>query len=517
MIRNIKKFFKITTTLVMGSLMLWNCESDSDQLGSQFFQNGAEGTEQSFPLIAYNVLNGDSIRVDNLRLQQATLGAFNEPQFGLQKSAYVSQMRLSVFSPEIGANPILDSAVLVLKPYFAPDSVKVTTTEDFIYPVGAVPAKKVVSTYPVLKYGKTKIGGKTTFNIKINEVTEFLGGNSTDLRSNKDVTTGILLGSKVFNGDINSIKITKDSDNSTVYERLPSLRIPLDSTYFQTKIIAKGGSPELADVASFIRYIKGLKISVAENDGYIFNFDPNSVLINLYYKKDKVEGTTTTREDTTLVLDLGNSNTHFNKITYDRTGTPSATLATDDINGVPKVYAQGMGGPGLGLKIPAATIATVKDLFKNQKIGIVSAKLRIYTDVATWNNNYEKPPNFVVKEKDLNTFLLDMKELASTGIYKLIKAYDLKKNPAYYDVGITQIFKNIVEKEATARDFIINVGDYTVDTASLQLNGDLDVFGTVNTQQLYNTRSYTPNRAVFVGTDPTNEKSAKLIIIYGNK
>lgn len=513
MINNIKKFFNITATLVMGSLILWNCESDSDQLGSQFFQNGAQGTEQAYPLIAYNVLNGDTIRVDNIRLQQGTLGAFSEPQFGLQKSAYVSQARLDVFAPDLGTNAVLDSAVLVLTPYFSPDSAAVTTTDDYIYPIGAVPAKKVVTTYPVNKYGKTKIGTKTIFNIKVNEVTEFLGGNSTEIRSNKNVTTGALIGSRVFNGDISSVKITKDADNSTVYERLPTIRIPLDSTFFQTKIIAKGNSPELADVASFIRYFKGIKLSVAENDGYIFNFDPNSVVINLYYKNGPVD----TREEQTLALNLGNTNTHFNQITYDRSGTPSATAGTDEINGVPKIYAQGMGGPGIGLKIPAATIATVKDMFLNDKIGIVSANLRIYTDEAIWNNNYQKPSYFTVKEKDLNTFLIDMKDLASTGIYKLVKTYDLKKNPAYYDIGITQTFKNIIEKEATARDFILNVGDYTVDATTLKLNGDLDVFGTVNTQQLYNTRSYTPNRAVFVGTDPTNPKSAKLIIIYGKK
>ncbi len=517
MIKNIKKFFNITATLVMGSLILWNCEPDADQLGSQFFQNGAQGTEQSFPLIAYNVLNGDSIRVDNVRLQQGTLGAFNEPQFGLQKSDYVSQMRLSVFAPEFGANPVLDSAVLVLTPYFSSDSAAVTTTDDYIYPDGAVPAKKVVTTYPVNKYGKTKIDTKTIFNIKVHEVTEFLGGNSTEIRSTKNVTTGALLGSKVFNGDISSIKITKDSDNSTVYERLPTLRIPLDSTYFQTKIIKKGGSPELGDVASFIRYIKGIKLSVAENDGYIFNFNPNSVVINLYYKKDKVEGTTTTREEGSLAIDLGNENTHFNQITYDRTGTPSATAGTDEINGVPKIFAQGMGGPGIGLKIPAATVATIKDMFKNEKIGIVSANLRIYTDEVSWNNNYQKPPFFTVKQKDLNTFLTDMTDLAYTGLYKLVKSYDLKKNPAYYDIGITQTFKNIIEKEATSRDFILNVGDYTIDQATSKLLGDLNVNGTVNTQQLYNTRSYTPNRAVFVGTDPTNPKSAKLMIIYGKK
>lgn len=465
MIKNIKKLFNITASLVIGSLILYSCEPDADMLGSQFFQNGAQGTESLYDVIAYNVNNNDTIRTDNQRLQSATLGAFNEPQFGLQKSSYVSQVRLPSYSPDFGTNPVLDSAVLVIKPLYAADSAKTTTAEDYVYPVGAVPAKKVVTTYPVSKYGKTKIDGKTIFNIKVNEVNDFLGVNSDKIYSDRNVSTGTLLGSKIFDGSISAIKITKDSDNSDLYVRDASLRIPLDSTFFQNKIITKGSSPELADAASFIRYIKGLKVSVAENDGYIFNFDPNSVLINLYYKKDKVESGTTTREDGVFTLDLGSSNTHFNLITYNRAGTPvmSAVAVQDTINGSAKVYAQGMGGPGIGLKIPETTIAAIKDMYNKDKIGIISAKIRLYTDVVSWSNNYQKPSYFVVKQKDLNTYLEDMSALAFTGLYNLVKTYDLDKNPAKYEIGITQTFKNVIEKEAKSRHFILNVGSYTFD------------------------------------------------------
>ena len=514
MIKDFKKLFKITASLVVGSLILWHCEPDSDQLGSQFFQNGAQGTEETFPLIAYNVINGDTIRTDRDRLQSATLGAFNEPQFGLQKSAYVTQVRLSSNAPNFGTNPILDSAVMIIKPAYQIDSATVTTDENYIYPVGAVPAKKVVTTYPILKYGKSKLNGKTIFNININEVTEFLSSGTNEIRSNKTVTTGALLGSKVFNGDINAIKITKDSDNSTLNEKEAGIRIALDSTFFQNKIISKTGTPELADAATFTRYIRGLRISVVENDGYIFNFDPNGIGLTLYYKKDKVEGTTTTRENATYALDLTRNNTKFNQITYDRAGTPSATPVTDTIMGASKLYAQGMGGPGMGLKIPQATIAAIKDLYNNDKIGIVSAKLRIFTDVATWNNNYTKPDYFTVKQKNLNTYLQDMTILAASGVYNLVKPYDLKKNPAYYDIGITYTFKQIIEKEQINRDFILNVGNYTYG-ATNTLDG-LD-FGTEKTQQNFNTRSFTPYRAVFVGTDPGNPNSAKLLVTYGKK
>ncbi|MGZ5188262.1 MAG: DUF4270 family protein [Kaistella sp.] len=515
MIKNIKKLFNITASLVIGSLILWNCEPEADMLGSQFFQNGAQGTESLYDVIAYNVNNNDTIRTDNQRLQSATLGAFNEPQFGLQKSSYVSQVRLSNYSPEFGTNPVLDSAVLVIKPIYAADSVTTTTAEDYIYPVGAVPAKKVVTTYPVAKYGKTKINGKTIFNIRVNEVNDFLGSNTDQIYSDRSVSTGTLLGSKIFDGTINAIKITKDSDNSDLYVRDASLRIPLDSTFFQNKIITKGSAPELADAASFIRYFKGLKLSVVENDGYIFNFDPNSVVINLYYKKDKVESGTTTREAGTFSLDLGSANTHFNQIVYGRSGTPvSAAVAVQDtINGSPKVYAQGMGGPGIGLKIPEATIAGIRDMYNNEKIGIISAKFRLYTDVVSWSNNYQKPSYFVVKQKNLNTYLEDMSALAFTGLYNLVKTYDLDKNPAKYEIGITQTFKKVIETGAQSKHFILNVGNYTYDQNGSLMGSLYPELGAQN----FNTRSYTPQRAVFVGSDPGNDKSVKLVLTYGKK
>lgn len=514
MINNIQEFFKITATLVIGSILLWSCESDADQLGSQFFQNGAEGIEAFHDVIAYNSLNGDTIRTDADRLQNATLGAFDESQFGLQKSAYVTQARLSSYEPDFGANAALDSAVLVIKPLYPADSIVTTTNEDYIYPVGAVPAKLVKNSFPISKYGKTKINGKTILNIKVHEVDEFLGANTEKVMSNKNVATGIELGSKAFDGTINSVKITKDSDNSTLFENNVALRIKLDSTYFSNKIIKKAKTAaEFADAASFIRYFKGIKLSVVENDGYIFNFNPNDVVINLYYKNDKVDGSVTTREEKSFALNLGGGNVHFNQINFDRAGTPAATLVQDTLTGSPKVFAQGMGGPGIGLKVPDATIASIKDLYNSNKIGIISAKIRIYTDETSWSNKYAKPSYFVVKQKGLNTFLTDMTDLALTGVYKLVKPYDLDKNQAHYDIGVTQTIKNIIEKELNKpAHFIINVGNYTTDS-----EGALFGFRFPKNAQNYNSRSFTPNRAVFIGSEAGNAKRAQLILTYGKK
>ncbi|WHF53026.1 DUF4270 family protein [Chryseobacterium gotjawalense] len=529
MIRNIQELFKITATLVIGSLILVNCEPDADQLGSQFFQDGAKGKEVSYPIIAYNSNNHDSIRTDAARLQSATLGAFSESQFGMQKSAYVSQVRLSGANPDFGTNAKLDSAVLVIKPQYAADSVTTVTNDKYIYPEGAVPAKKVVSTYPVIKYGNTKIGGKTLLNFKVYEVTDFLGANTDVVYSNKVVNTGAQIGAKTFDGNVHSVKVTKTGDDTVLFERSAALRIPLDSAFFANKIINKASSPELSDAASFIRYFKGIKVSVDENNGYLFNFDPTTTELNLYYKNDKVANGVTTREQSVYMMNMGGSNAYFNQIAFNRTGTPSATgLATSNqITGDAKLFAQGMGGPGIGLRVPAADVANIRTLFNSNKIGIISAKIRIYTD-QSWTNAYKKPDNFVVRQRNLNpkpgekeyldNYLIDMSTLAGTGIYNLVKAYDLQKTPAHYDIGITQTFKDIIEKQEPNYDLIINVGSYTTDTAGSLLGAIYSSLGSQN----FNTRSYTPNRAVFEGTDtnlanPVSDKSARLILTYGQK
>ena len=71
-----------------------------------------------------------------INLSEATLGAFDEPNFGMQKSSYVTQVRLSSYDPDFGANAVVDSVVLQMKPLYqtATDSVVTKTYEDYIHP-----------------------------------------------------------------------------------------------------------------------------------------------------------------------------------------------------------------------------------------------------------------------------------------------------------------------------------------------------------------------------------------------
>jgi len=530
----IKTLMKLLPLLLMGVFVFNSCEGELDDLGSQLV-DGADGFDKAYSIVAYNITNNDVIQSDASKLDSVRIGNFTEPVFGEQRVSYLTQVRLNTYNPDFGKNPVIDSVVLTLKPRYATatDSITTTTNEDYVYPDGAVAAKKVVTTYPVSKYGRTKNGkDKLLVNIKVKEVTDFMGGASDSLSSNKVFATGSEIGSKSFDGTVNSVVITKDSDASELVNRAVSLRIPLDKPFFQDKIISKQGNQVLKDAASFIRYFKGISISVDESNGYLFSMAPNDAAITIYYKNDVTAADgTVTKTKAEVALSLGSSNTHFSHIVYNKSPdyTNAMNAATNvkqldkggspfQVNAAPKLYMQGMGGSSVGLRIPVNTILALKKLYKENKVGIVSAKIRLFNEDETWKNSYKKPSSLIVRQNNETGFLPDMTALANAG-YSLIKTSNLSTENASYDIGITESLKKIVEDDTydvnNGKDFIINIGSYLANSSTGLLLG-----------QTYNDRAYNPYRIVLKGTtDAANagqeisniSKAAQLRIIYTKK
>jgi hypothetical protein len=519
MIYTIKRTFAILFMAIFGSVLLYNCEPETDTLGEQLFLDGAaQGDEASYDVIAYNINNNDSIRSDAGKLGVGVLGAFSEGKFGMQKASYITQLRLSTYDPDFGTNATVDSVVLVMKPTYATDSLTTTTDENYVYAGvdGNVDAKKVVNTYPVSKFGKAKINGKTTFNIKVFEVTDFLKSTSDTVKSNQSFAYDPqVLGSKEFKGDVKTIAITKDSDGSSLFTTsTPDIRIKLDKDFFQTKIIAKKDKPELQDASNFTRYFKGLRIAVDETDGYLFQFPPNTMELIMYYKYDKTENGITTRPQTTYSFDLASSNAHIGQYEYNRAGSVlgNSTIG-NTTTGDSKLFLQGMGGPSIGVKIPQSTIDQLKQLYQNNKAAIISAKIRIYTD-ASWDNSYAKPITFTFLQKykeDNKTktnFTDDIFSLVGLPGYTIYKYYDLDKNPAYYDFIVTKSVKDLVETGAdnSTKYFRIDMGEFLKNSAATGLAGFQ-----------YTSRSYNVSRVLLVGNDSSNQNKIQLKVVHSKK
>jgi hypothetical protein len=525
MINKTKKVLAVLSMIIFGSALLYNCEPEIDNLGEQFFEGqGTTGTELSRDVIAYNVNNNDVIRADYYKLLggNAVIGAFNEPQFGMQKSSYFTQLRMESYDPDFGTNAVVDSVVLVLKPVYetSSDSITTTTNEDYVYPDGSVAAKMVIGKTPVKKYGKTKTGGSVTpLTIKVHEVTEFMGSYTDSIFSNKDFVAGVELGSKVFDGNAKSVTITKDSDGTEIIPASTNdIRISLDKTFFQSKIIAKQDQLELKDMSNFIRYFRGLKVSVQENDGYLFSLNPNDTgaRVIMYYKYDKVDNGTTTRPQTSFSFYLGSGNAHSSYIKYDRTAAQfNNYVLSNQTTGDLKLFAQGMGGPSIGIKFKQEVIDELRSLYKNNKAAIVSAKIRMYTDPQNWNNSLLKPSNLAIVERyknskgqEVSNFTNDVLGLSSVPGFTLVNSYGLDTNPGYYDITVTKTIKDIVEKNKDFSDRYLKI-----DIATFLLASD----GVTPTGYNNTTAPYAKERVVFVGSDPSNDKKIQLKVIYGSK
>ena len=489
--KQMSKIKSILSVFLFGGLMV-SCNSDSDDLGKNLFDgNSVTGNQVSYDLVAYNINNGDVVRADSYALQRATLGAFTEGQFGTQKSAYVTQVRLSKYAPDFGTNPVVDSVVLEIKPQYDVTTKAVTTTN---VTHGGQAAKQTLTKYEAVKYGNPA----ATMNIDVHEIATDLGAVGTEKLSNSTVTTsGVPLGTKAFSGNVYAVSINKTSDNTNLLTREAGVRIQLDKNYFRDKIANKSGATELSNESNFINYFKGLKISVRENDGYLINFAPNEVTMTMYY--------TSGGKSNTFSFDLGSSNVHFNQISYNRSSTFNTVMANiNSTNGDPLLYMQGMGGPGAGIKLNGAGVSDLKRLYKERGAAILSAKVRLYTDTNTWNNSYTKPVGFLVRKQGETDFITDLKTMLGNSNYSLVKAYSTNSNPSYYDIDITKTIKDIVEKEAEAKDLIINIGEY------LTSNGNL-------LSEDYNNNVSSPYRAVFVGTNTANNNRPKLMVTYVTK
>ena len=487
-----KKIKLFLFSLFLGSIAV-GCNSDADDLGLQFFENNeTQGEQAAYDLVAYNVSNNDVVRSDSYSLKKATLGAFTEGQFGMQKSAYVTQVRMSSYAPNFGVNPVVDSVVLEIKPEYDATA-KITSTTNITYKGQA--AKQTITAYSAVKYGNSA----SAMTINVNEITTDLGNTGTEILSNKTVTAGTLLGTKSFTGNSIAVSINKVSDNTALLTKDAGLRIPLNTSYFQTKIADKGGASELSNESNFINYFKGLKISIQENDGYLINFAPDQVTMTMYY----TYGDASDRKEGTYSFNLASPNVHFSQISYNRNTIFNNVMAgIDRTNGDPLLYMQGMGGPGAGIKIPENAIEALKTLRRDRRAAIVSAKIRLYTDTSVWNNSYTKPESFLVKKEGETDFIADIKAMLYNNNFKLVTAYATNANPSYYDVNITKTVKDIVEQGQEAKDIILNIGSYLTNYNGALVSED------------YNTNVYSPNRAVFVGTNSVSQYRPRLLVTY---
>lgn len=245
------KYIILISVFIIG---LVSCERDFKDIGIALVDNNKFDTKTFISdIIAYNV-SVDSVRVDSL--PQYVLGVNQNNTFGKTTASIATQVSLPGAGTDFGVNPTIDSVILNI-PYYNTKGDNKTIVD----PNSDTNDSIVVPTFEL----DSIIGNKTTpFTITVSELGTFLNNldpldptKRKQYYSNRSYST---VNSPLFSGlfspnadDTVSYIKYKDLDNSVfdidtvkIIGSAPSIKIPLDESFFKNNFLDKSGSAELS-------------------------------------------------------------------------------------------------------------------------------------------------------------------------------------------------------------------------------------------------------------------------------
>lgn len=540
-----KKFLNILSIAIVamvGTGALVSCEDDSMKLGNNVIGGEADGNVKSLDVIAYNAYNNaetDTIRSDKFVLQNATLGAYKEPVFGTTTSKFYSQLRPGssyIGNTDFGTNPVVDSVNLYIPVYYS--TTKDPISKDTINLSN--PGKKIGEADTIMittKYAVDSIYGNKDLKmtLRVRDISTVLYSDSKYFSPLKGNDSPISVNSKIIGtatiGNSVENKIVK-SGTTEIYKETVGYKVSLDKDYFNEKIIQNANNGLIGDYATFIRQnIKGFEFSVDEKDGFILNFNPNSISLNMYYSyknpTDKTPTDTKYKErlsssygfDFTNVWNTAtttpNSNVLFNLIKNDYTGSVYSTVKGDSINGDSRLYLNGMSAANVIVKFNQTQINELKSNFSSKGDVIIGAKLKFFIDdkvslpkppyIVAWNN-YKKDG------KKVNELYSDVLGFYNSYPNSVHFNPIVKGDTNYYTIDITNHIKDMIEKGNTFdnQEMIVTMGNFITSVS------DATTINSTNPYQ--NNRAYNPYRIVLHGNKSEVEaKKLKLLVYYATK
>ena len=516
-----KKIFNIllasAMTLAVGGSIV-SCEDENIGLGSGLVGGDAEGNVASYDVIAYNE-RFDSLRSDQSVLQNALLGVFEEPVFGQTKASFITQIRLGTTSPTFGTNPTVDSVHLIIPTYVksSTDSVRIDTLN--LSKPGDKPLENdtilIRKTYKVDSiYGKKN----DSITLKVRDINSVLYANKAYYSNDSEIgINSQVLGRATVSKEVKNNTIKLKNGSSNIYEELVGYKISLDTNYFRDKIVGNEKTGLLDDHATFIRrVIQGLEISVEENNGFLFAFNPTNIQLKMYYSNDATEQGK--RNNYNIAFNLNNNwtsngaNVQVNKISHANQGQAFLNNLTnvDKTNGQARLFLNGSDGTRVNVKFIDEQINKLKADKEANNWTIIGAKLQFHID-----DQYNFPkPGFIMgwnKFKSDGVYVDrlydDMLDFANAYPYNVHFNSFVKKDDKFYTIDITKHIKNMIEKGETYEDQIMNIalGNFLVNSDATIVSANPFVRNTIAN----------PFRIVLHGNATENlEKKLKLKVYY---
>lgn len=298
-----------------------SCDSDYNELGADIIGSDSfeVGEPETFTVKA-SQLNFDAVESSDLPVN--ALGIYKDPVFGQTKASLVIQPLLTSFTTTFSEtlHPTIDSVVLYV-PYFCTRKGYDTATSVSTYELDSI-------------YGK---GDQNKISLKVYESNYFIQNTDpasttgeqmkyySDQRSVFDNAKGAQLNQGAVSQNeeffFNPNEIREDAldtnGNTTTTRKAPGLRMFLNKTFFENKII-HAPADKLTNNSVFKEYFRGLYFSV-ENSG---SFEGNLSMINIkggnitiyYHQLEEAPSTanpTPDNENKTMVLSLNGRSVNF--------------------------------------------------------------------------------------------------------------------------------------------------------------------------------------------------------------
>ena len=286
-------------------------------------------------------------------------------------------------------------------------------------------------------------------------------------------------GQTLFDGEVqidkNELLIYREDDPETddideseeVKERLsPRIRIPLNSEFFQSKLIDMEGSIDLANYDNFNLYFKGIYINAYDFIDplmMILDFDSAEIVINYEYDKYNKNNTEDDITDDTIDRESKDFKITFmgNKINLIKREPFSSEIISNinSTNNLAKIYLKG--GEGLMAEIDLFKDSQGNDLLddiKSRPWLINEANLTFYVDRETIDLNGGLIEPFRVYLYDLDTSLplvdyyIDDTQGPRRSETKInhggMLEIDSDSRGIKYKIRISEHIKNIVRKDS---------------------------------------------------------------------
>lgn len=416
------------------------CDKDYATLESDVIndENATNFNIQSekYDIITYTQALG-AVQTNGLGLN--TFGIYDDA-FGRTTSSFLTQITPSSYSPDFGDEVVIDSVVLKL-PYFSTateidDEGNITYELDSVIGRDPIKLRLFESNYFIRDFDPN--GGfndsQAFFSNKSTSLTETISDAALEgeeliiLSDDTEISQSHLGDNSIRISENGFVLYADDEDGvSQISQRdSPGIRLKLDPTFWQNKIIDQEGESTLSSANNFADYFRGLyfKAEPVDDDGsfLILNVGAQTSTITIYYTR-LTPSTTDDAEETeqsTFVFNFGP-----NRINFMDNNFTTPINNGDSNTGDSRIYLKG--GEG--------SIARIK-LFNGENIDDDDTELNTFETFKNLFVTTDEDGNFVKSKRLINeanlVFYVDQ-DMVQDGEPNRIYLYDIVNKTPLFD------------------------------------------------------------------------------------